>query len=87
VSSPAQKQAAGLERLKHLEEKLTLAPASSYQRLKLIEAVRIEANSFRKSLDAEQAKAAYGTKPGPPSVHRQASGRAIPLRGRSAPRH
>jgi hypothetical protein len=87
MSSAAQKQAAGLERLKHLEEKLALAPASSHQRLTLVEAVRIEANSFRKSLDTEQATAAYGAKPGPPSVHRQASGRAIALRGRSAPRH
>jgi hypothetical protein len=86
VSSPAQNQAAGLERLKHLEEKLALAPASSHQRLELVEAVRIEAKAFRKSLDAEQARAAHGAKPEPPSVSRQARGRSIPLRGQSAPR-
>jgi hypothetical protein len=84
VGSPSQDQDAGLERLKDLEEKLARAPAGRPQRLKLIDAIRIEAEAYRKSLNAEQAKAAHGAKPGPPSVPHPARDRAVPLRGRSA---
>ena len=86
AGSPSRDQAAGLERLKHLEEKLALAPAGSHQRLELIDAIRIEADAYRKSLDAEQATAVHDAKPGPAAAPRPARRRAIPLRGRSAPR-
>ena len=86
VGSPSQDQDAGLERLKDLEEKLARTPASSHQRIKLIGAIRTEASAYRKSLDAEQAKAAHGAEPGPAAAPRQGRRRAIPLRARSAPR-
>jgi hypothetical protein len=85
LGSPSQDQAAGLERLKELEEKLARARAGS-RRLKLIDAIRIEADAYRKSLDAEQAKASQSAKPGPPFVLRLGRGRASALRRRSAPR-
>jgi hypothetical protein len=85
LGSPSQDQDAGLERLRDLEEKLARAPAGRPRRLKLIDAIRVEADVYWKSLDAEQADPAHGAKPGPPSVPRPARGRAVPLRGRSAP--
>jgi hypothetical protein len=86
VDSPLQGQDAGLERLKHLEEKLVRASAGSQQRLTLIDAIRIEADAYRKSLDAEQATAVHDAKPGPAAVPRPARRRSTILRGRSAPR-
>jgi hypothetical protein len=86
VGSLSRDQDAGLERLKFLEEKLARAPARSLQRLKLIDAIRFEADTYRKSLDAEQAEAIHGAEPGPAAGPRAARRRAMPLRGRSAPR-
>ena len=86
MGSPSQDQDAGLERLKLLEEKLACAPARSLQWLELIDAIRIEAVAYRKSLDAEQAEAVHGAEPGPAAGPRAVRRRAIPLRGRTAPR-
>ena len=86
MGSPSQDQDAGLERLKLLEEKLACAPARSLQSLELIDAIRIEAVAYRKSLDAEQAEAVHGAEPGPAAGPRAVRRRAIPLRGRTAPR-
>jgi hypothetical protein len=86
VGSPSRDQDVGLERLKFLEGKLACAPARSVQRLTLIDAIRIEADAYRKSLDAEQAEAVHGAEPGPAAGHRAARRRAIPLRGRTASR-
>jgi hypothetical protein len=54
---------ARLERIKHLAEQLTLAPASSRQRRTLKAAIRIEAGAYRKSLDTEQAAATHDATP------------------------
>jgi len=51
--------AAGLERLKHLEGQLALAPRRSRQRRTLVTAIRVEADAYRKSLDLEQAMAVH----------------------------
>jgi hypothetical protein len=50
---------AGLERIKHFQEQLTHAPVNSRQRRELTEAIRIEADAYRKSLDTEQATATH----------------------------
>ena len=55
--------AAGLERLKHLEDQLASAPSDSRQRRTLNAAIRIEATAYRKSLDVEQATATHDTHP------------------------
>lgn len=46
---------AGLERIKRLEEQLARAPVNSGRRRQFARAIRIEADLYRKSLDAEQA--------------------------------
>jgi hypothetical protein len=51
--------AAGLERLKDLEDQLALAPRHSRQRRTLVMAIRVEADAYRKSLDLEQAMATH----------------------------
>jgi len=51
---------AGLERIKHLEEQLALAPVNSQQHRTLRAAIRVEAHAYRKSLDIEQASAVHG---------------------------
>ena len=58
---------AGLERIKHLEEQLVLAPANSPRRRTLTAAIRIEAHAYRKSLDAEQATATHDARPQTPA--------------------
>ena len=50
---------AGLERIKHFQEQLTHALVNSRQRRELTEAIRIEADAYRKSLDIEQATATH----------------------------
>ena len=47
--------AAGLERIRHLEEQLARAPVDSREHRTLTAAIAIEAGAYRKSLDAEQA--------------------------------
>jgi len=51
-----------LERIKDLEEQLALAPINSPQRRTLRAAIRLEAQTYRKSLDVEQASARYDTR-------------------------
>jgi hypothetical protein len=48
---------AGLERIKHLEVQLALAPNNSPERRTLRAAIRTEADAYRRSLDLEQARA------------------------------
>jgi hypothetical protein len=90
--------AAGLERLKHLEDQLASAPKDSRQHRALSIAIRVEVDAYRKSLDIEQAAATHDPHPlldaarGPlnfASASRKphpAARRKIPARGRSAPR-
>jgi hypothetical protein len=47
----------GLERIRRLEEQLARQPARSSGRRELTEAVHIEADLYRKSLDEKQAAA------------------------------
>jgi len=54
---------AGLERIRLLEEQLALAPVNSGQYRRLKEAIRIEADAYRKSLDLEQATATHDVRP------------------------
>jgi len=75
----------GLERLKNLEVRLALARAGSAERVGLTGAIRIEADAYSKSLDAEQAKAAQGRLP-EPAVARASRRRASRVPRRSAPR-
>jgi hypothetical protein len=56
---------AGLERITHLVEHLAQAPVNSRQHRMLSAAIRIEADAYRKSLDAEQAAATHDAKPQP----------------------
>jgi hypothetical protein len=53
---------AGLERIKRLEEQLARKPGRSTEHRGLAEAVRIEADLYRKSLDARQAAASRSKK-------------------------
>jgi hypothetical protein len=46
---------AGLERIRALEEQLSRAPLNSHQHRLLASAIQIEAELYRKSLDAAQA--------------------------------
>jgi hypothetical protein len=55
--------AAGLDRLKRLEEELASVPVRSRQALQLTEAIRAEADAYRKSLDVEQATATHDANP------------------------
>ena len=57
--------AAGLERLKHLEEQLAPMPVNGRRHRALRAAIRIEADAYRKSLDTEQATAMHDPKPRP----------------------
>jgi hypothetical protein len=54
-----------LERIKRLETQLPAAPRNSGRRRALSVAIRIEADAYRKSLDAEQATATHDAKPQP----------------------
>ena len=54
---------AGLERIKHLEEQLARASVDSAERRMLAAAIRIEAVTYRKSLDTDQAAAMRGREP------------------------
>jgi hypothetical protein len=56
---------AGLERIKHLEERLARARDKGPQHARLTEAIRLEANAYRKSLDSEQAAATRDSRPEP----------------------
>jgi hypothetical protein len=56
---------AGAERITKLEEKLALAPLSSRHRRALTAAIRIEAGTYRKALDREQASATHDPRPEP----------------------
>ena len=66
--------AAGLERLKHLEDQLASAPSDRRTRHALSMAIRVEAEAYRKSLDTEQANAKHDPRPqlavGLGSLHR-----------------
>jgi len=86
VRSPVRREDSSLERLKNLEVRLALARAGSAERVGLTGAIRIEADAYRKSLDAEQAKAAQGRLPEPATVARAARRRASRVPRRSAPR-
>jgi hypothetical protein len=55
--------AAGLDRLKHLEDELASVPVRSLRARQLSAAIRIEAYAYRKSLDAEQATATHDANP------------------------
>ena len=50
---------AGAQRIRNLEEKLGLAAINSRQHRTLSTAIRIEARTYRKALDTEQATAAH----------------------------
>jgi hypothetical protein len=54
-----------LERIRLLEAQLPAAPVNSRRRRALSVAIRIEADAYRKSLDAEQATATHDAKPRP----------------------
>ena len=49
----------GLERIVQLEWQLASAPVNSHRRRTLGAAIRIEADTYRKSLDTEQAAAGH----------------------------
>jgi hypothetical protein len=51
----------GLERIKHLEEQLSRAAVNSGRHRLLAKAIRIEAELYRKSLDAAQASERFET--------------------------
>jgi hypothetical protein len=73
---------AGLERIKHLEERLARASVDSAERRMLAAAIRIEAVTYRKSLDNDQAAAMRGREPrldgaGSPT---RTPGKAAPVR-------
>jgi hypothetical protein len=53
---------AGLERIKHLAQQLAPAPVNSHQHRRLSAAIRVEADAYRKSLDADQATATHDGK-------------------------
>ena len=55
--------AAGLERIRHLEEQLAPTAVNSHQYRRLRAAIRIETDAYRKSLDFEQATATHDRKP------------------------
>lgn len=55
--------AAGLDRLKHLEEQLASVPVRSRRARQLSAAIRTEADAYRKSLDVEQATATHDGNP------------------------
>lgn len=59
----APKGAAGLERIRHLEEQLAPTAVNSHQYRRLRAAIRIETDAYRKSLDFEQATATHDRKP------------------------
>jgi hypothetical protein len=54
-----------LDRIRHLEAQLPAARVNSSRRRALNVAIRIEADAYRKSLDAEQATATHDAKPQP----------------------
>ena len=54
---------AGLERIKQLEEEVARTPVNSGLHRQLTQAIRIEADLYRKSLDTEQAKATHDARP------------------------
>jgi hypothetical protein len=56
---------AGAERITKLEEELALAPMSSRHRRVLTTAIRIEAGTYRKAFDREQATATHDARPEP----------------------
>ena len=58
----APKGAAGLERIRHLEEQLAPTAVNSRQYRRLRAAIRIETDAYRKSLDFEQATATHDRK-------------------------
>ena len=61
---------AGLERIRHLEERLSRAPIHSDLRRLLAGAIRIEAGLYRKSLDAAQASEQFAAKGESPATSR-----------------
>jgi hypothetical protein len=58
----------GLERIKQYSRRLARAPVNSRRRGTLTEAIRIEADVYRKSLDTEQVMATHD--PHRPTVRR-----------------
>ena len=54
---------AGIERICRLEEELSCAPANSRRHQLLARAIRLEADLYRKTLDAEQAAQQFDPKP------------------------
>jgi hypothetical protein len=55
----------GAERITKLEEELAVAPIRSRHRRALTTAIRIEADTYRKALDREQASATHAPRPEP----------------------
>ena len=49
----------GLERIKQFSRRLARAPVNSRRRDTLTEAIRLEADAYRKSLDTEQVMATH----------------------------
>ena len=49
----------GLERIKQFSRRLARTPVNSRRRLALTEAIRTEADAYRKSLDTEQGMASH----------------------------
>jgi hypothetical protein len=49
----------GLKRIIDFEEQLAHAPVNSRRRRELTEAIRIETDAYRKSLDTEQLRASH----------------------------
>ena len=90
-------EAAGLERIKHLEEQLVPVPVNSRQHRTLRAAIRIEAYAYCKSLDIARAAAMHDAKRRPvvglgwltriPAARKPTlARRRIHSRSRSAPR-
>ncbi|MBP1779876.1 MAG: hypothetical protein H6Q86_5887 [candidate division NC10 bacterium] len=59
VAPPTPDATVGLERIKQFSRRLARTPVSRRQRRALTEAIRIEADAYRKSLDTEQVMAKH----------------------------
>jgi hypothetical protein len=59
VAPPTPDVGVGLERIKQLSRRLARAPVNSRRHRALTEAIRTEADAYRKSLDTEQVMATH----------------------------
>jgi len=59
VALPTPGAVVGLERIKQLSRRLARSPVNSRRRRALTEAIRIEVDAYRKSLDTEQVMARH----------------------------